>query len=42
MYQHSGKCDDQQKFKDIIEAVMVYTPEEITDVGPSLPMTQRQ
>ena len=40
IYQHAGKCDEQQKFKDILEAAMVYTPEEITDESPSLPMTQ--
>ena len=38
--QNSGKCDDQQKFKDILEATIVYTPEEITDDSPSFTMTQ--
>ena len=27
LYKQAGKCDDQQKFKDIIEALMVSTPE---------------
>ena len=27
VYKHSGKYDDQQKFKVILEADMVYTPE---------------
>ena len=27
IYKHAGKCDDQQIFKDIIEADMVSTPE---------------
>ena len=40
IYQNAGKCDDQQKFKDIIEAAMVSTPEEINDDIPSLTMTQ--
>ena len=40
IYQHAGKCDDQNKFIDILEAAMVFTPEEITDDSPSLPMTQ--
>ena len=26
IYQHAGKCDDQQNIKDIIDADMVYTP----------------
>ena len=26
IYQHAGKCDYQQKFKDILEAAMVSTP----------------
>ena len=40
IYQHAGKCDEQKKFKDIIEADMFYTTEEITENSPSLPMTQ--
>ena len=27
LYKNSVKCDDQQQFKDIIEATMVSTPE---------------
>ena len=26
IYQHAGKCDDQQSLKDIIDAAMVSTP----------------
>ena len=26
LYKQAGKCDDQQQFKDIIEAAMVSTP----------------
>ena len=27
IYEHAGKCDDQQNLKDIIDATMVSTPE---------------
>ena len=40
IYQHAGKYDKQQNFKDILEFAMVSNPEEITDDGPSLTMTQ--
>ena len=40
IYQHAGKCDDQQDLKDIIDAAMVYAPKEVTDGIPSLSMTQ--
>ena len=40
IYQHSGKCDDQQDFKDIIENAMFSTPESITYDSHSLPLTQ--
>ena len=40
MYQHAGKWDDQQNIKDILDASMVSTPEEITDDSSSLPMTK--
>ena len=39
MYQHAGKCDDQQNLKDILDCDMVSTPEEITDDSLSVPMT---
>ena len=29
IYQHAGKCDDQQKLKDIIDAAMVSTTEGV-------------
>ena len=35
IYQHAGKCDDQQNLKDIIGAAMVSTIEVITDDSPS-------
>ena len=31
IYQHAGKCDDQQNLKDIKDAVILYTPEGVTD-----------
>ena len=34
----AGKCDGQQKFKDILEADMVSTPEVFTDNSPISPM----
>ena len=40
IYQHEGKCDDQQNLNDILDADMVSTPEEIIDDSPSFIMTQ--
>ena len=39
LYKQSGKCDDQQKIKDIIEAYMLSTPEAFTYKSPISPMT---
>ena len=39
IYQHAGKCDDQQILKYIIYAAMVWTPEEVTYDSPNVPMT---
>ena len=39
LYKQAGKCDDQQQFKDILEAAMVSTPEGFTDNIPRSPMT---
>ena len=39
VYQHAVNCDNQQQFKDILEANMVSTPELITDNSPRSPMT---
>ena len=30
IYQHAGKCEDQRKLKDIIDAAVVSTPEGVT------------
>ena len=39
LYKQAGKCDNQQQFKDILEAAMVSTPEWFTDYSPISPMT---
>ena len=39
IYQHAGKCDNQQNLKDILDASMVSTPEEVTDNSPNVPLT---
>ena len=31
IYQHAGKCDDQQNLNDIIDAAILSTPEGVTD-----------
>ena len=40
IYQHTGKCDDQQNLKDSLDAAMVSNPEGKPDDSPSLHMTQ--
>ena len=39
IYQHAGKCDDQQNFKDILEDALLSTPEGVTDNSPNVHMT---
>ena len=39
IYQHTGKCDNQQNLRDILDTDMMSTPEEVTDDSTSLPMT---
>ena len=39
LFKNAVKCDDQQKFKDILDDVMVYTPEGFNDNSPIFPMT---
>ena len=36
IYQHAGKCDDQQNLKYIIDADILYTPEGVTDNSPNV------
>ena len=38
IYQHAGKCDDQQNIKDILEAAILSTPEGFTDKSPNVHM----
>ena len=39
IYQHVGNCDNQQNLKDILDASMLSTPEEVTDDSPNVLMT---
>ena len=38
LYQHAEKCKKRQKFKDIPESAMVYTPEVFTNNSPRSPI----
>ena len=38
IYQHAGKCDDQQNLKYVLDAAMVSTSEEVIDDSPNVPM----
>ena len=38
IYQHAGKRDDEQNIKNILDAVMVSTPEGFTDNITNVPM----
>ena len=42
IYQHAGKCDDQQNLKNIIDAAILSTPEGVTDNSPNVHMTSTQ
>ena len=37
LYKSSGKWNDQNQYKDIIEAAMDSKPEELTDKSPTSP-----
>ena len=39
IYQHAGKCDDQQNLKDIIDADILSTSKGVTDNSPNFHMT---
>ena len=39
IYQHAGKCDDQQNLKDIQETAILSTQEGFTDNSPNVHMT---
>ena len=36
IYQYAGKCDDQQKLKDIIDSAILSAPEGFTDNIPNV------
>ena len=38
IYQHAGKCDDQQNLKNFLYTAMVLTPEGVTDNSFNLPI----
>ena len=38
IYQHAGKCDDQQNLKDIIDSAILYTPEGVAENSPNVHM----
>ena len=38
IYQHAGKCDDQQNLKDVLEAAILSSPEGFTENSPNMPM----
>ena len=39
IYQHAGKCEDQQNLKNILDTAMVSNPEVVTNNSPNVPMT---
>ena len=39
IYQHAGKCDDQQNLKDILDAAILSTPEGVKDNIHNVHMT---
>ena len=39
IYQHAGKCDDQQNLKNIIDSAILSTPEGVTDNSHNIHMT---
>ena len=41
IYEHAGKCDDQQNLKDIIDAAILSTLEGVTDNSPNVHMTSK-
>ena len=41
IYQHAGKCDDQQNLKDIIDAAILSTPDRVTDNSPNVHMVSK-
>ena len=42
IYQHAGKCDDQQNLKDILEAAILSTPEGFIDISPNVHVSKNK
>ena len=38
IYQHAGKCDDEQNLNDVLEAGIISTPEGVKYNSPNVPM----
>ena len=41
IYEHAGKCDDQQNLKEIIDAAILSTTEGVTDNSPNVHMAPK-
>ena len=41
IYQHAGKCENQQNLKDVLYTASVQTIEGFTDNSPNMPMTSK-
>ena len=39
IYEHAGKCDDQQNLEDILDKAIVSSTEVVIDNSPNVPMT---
>ena len=39
IFQHAGKCDDEQNIKAIIDSAIMSTQEGVTYDSPNVPMT---
>ena len=39
IYQHAGKCDNQQNLKNILDAAILSTQEGVTDKSPNVALT---
>ena len=41
IYQHAGRCDDQQNLKNIRESAVLYTPEGFIDNIPNVHISSK-
>ena len=39
IYQHAGKCDDEQNLNDVLEAAILSTPEGVIDHSTNVHLT---